>query len=360
MISKIPIALMAFVVMLTSCSEETIQEETISKSSINFQDITAINIPNGLPNSCEYNLLIFPNFETFRAKSESLDTENENQNDWFDTTVDPDFTDDEVEAFYEAQAFDEDGIFIGFEEQYSFCSLRRHIAILEDDWIASQGDGDWDINDDPDNHFIDEESIRTLLNSGTEVAIGNIESFVIYKFTSFHSWIEIHNQDYNALQQINLTGVVPANNPNVIEVVTNSDPSFSCKDDGDFRRFVNYPGKTRIKTVNKYNTQSFLSNGKVKTKTKYYRKKFGIWRRGKTTIGVSLVSDVPLLCAATGQPPAGVSKSAKRSKVKIRWEINYNVQFPNVEPQIQEGATFAIHSRRNDLVKIDLFNGDIQ
>lgn len=351
----------AFICSITiiSCSNELEQEQAndVQKLYVNSENIFAITIPNGLSNDCDHNLLIFPDFQTFRNKSESLDDENELQNDLFDQSVDPSLTDEEVEQFAIEQGFDEDGVFINFEEQFSFCSLRKQIYDAETDWLAIQGDGDWNINEDPDNHFIEEEYIRTLVNEGAEVGIGNNESYVIYKFTSMHSWIEIHNQDFNALSQINQTGTIPTNNSNVIVVNTNSDPSSSCKDDEDFRRFKKFPGKTRIKMIDKYSKEGLISNAKVKTKTKYYRKKLGIWFRGKTTIGVKLESLVPLLCNATGDIPTPEVKTAKRSKIKLRWDQN---QMPPGAPEIQEARTFSTHSRRSNEIVIDLYNGDIQ
>lgn len=351
----------AFICSITiiSCSNELEQEQAndVQKLYVNSENIFAITIPNGLSNDCDHNLLIFPDFQTFRNKSESLDDENELQNDIFDQSVDPTLTDEQVEQFAIEQGFDEDGVFINFEEQFSFCSLRKHIFNAEADWLSQQGDGDWDITEDPDNHFIDEDYIRTLLNTGAEVGIGNNESFVIYKFTSLNSWIEIHNQDYTALQQINITGVVPSNNSNVIEVIPNNDPSSNCRSNEDFRRFKKFSGNTRIKMIDKYDKEGLINNAKVKTKTKYYRKKLGIWFRGKTTIGVSLESSVPLLCNATGTAPTGKIKTAKRSKVKEEWSQN---EFTPGGPEIEDDRTFSTHIRRSDEIVIDIFDGHIQ
>ena len=74
-----------------------------------------------------------------------------------------------------------------FEEDLEFCSLRRKIESLENDWLDQQGDGQWDINADPDNHFIDDETERAILSQNKEINIKGFEvDETIFGNVEFH------------------------------------------------------------------------------------------------------------------------------------------------------------------------------
>lgn len=127
-----------------------------------FSYIESTQINNDV--DCENNILIFPTWEKYWETIELLDQMIEDDCDSFDATVPNNITDDQYDALADAAGFDEDNVLRNFEEDLAFCSLRRKIESLENDWLDQQGDGQWDINADPDNHFIDDETERTLLS----------------------------------------------------------------------------------------------------------------------------------------------------------------------------------------------------
>ncbi|MBS4041666.1 MAG: hypothetical protein KGZ81_13845, partial [Flavobacteriales bacterium] len=196
--------------VVVSCDNADLSQEQNAKNdnslmqrqSTMFSYIESTQINNGV--DCENNILIFPTWEKYWETIEVLDQMIENDCDSFDATVPNNITDDQYDALADAAGFDEDNVLRKFEEDLAFCSLRRKIESLENDWLDQQGDGQWDINADPDNHFIDDETERTLLSQNAEVIIGSKErGYVYYKFIDDEgNWIEVHNNDSQAILQV--------------------------------------------------------------------------------------------------------------------------------------------------------------
>jgi HSP20 family molecular chaperone IbpA len=61
-------------------------------------------------------------------------------------------SDDEYDVLADLAGFDEDNALLEFEKDLDFKSLRRKIAVEEDNWLAEQGDGKW--NSNKTYHFI--------------------------------------------------------------------------------------------------------------------------------------------------------------------------------------------------------------
>ena len=175
------------------------------RSSLN-SEVYAMYVNNGSAVACSNNILVFSSWKDYHDAIEKLDNQVELSIDAFDVSINAaNLSDDAYDAICESNGFDEDNVLLQFESELDFCSLRKIIAHKEALWLDKQGDGQWNADDDPDNHFIDDESERSLLNEQGEVAIkddrGNI---VIYHFNDdAGNYIEIHNMDINALQQIN-------------------------------------------------------------------------------------------------------------------------------------------------------------
>lgn len=292
--------------VVVSCDNADLSQEQnaqndnslMQRQSSMFSYIESTQINNGI--DCENNILIFPTWEKYWETIEVLDQMIENDCDSFDATVPNNITDDEYDALADAAGFDEDNVLRKFEEDLAFCSLRRKIESLENDWLDQQGDGQWDINADPDNHFIDDETERTLLSQNAEVIIGSKErGYVYYKFIDdVGNWIEVHNNDTQAISQVS-QGNIPTNNPNVVVVTPKREEtsSYSCKDKV---KQVAYEvsGGDRLKRISKVrpafgtncnsNPCTSVLPSKVKSKTKGYKKKNGKWRARRLWIAVGI------------------------------------------------------------------------
>lgn len=136
-----------------------------------YGDIKAWQINNGISNNCGKNILVFPSWVNYNQTIDYLDQQTETYCDAFDLQWGY-LSDDLYEVKCNELGFDEDKKLLQFENNFTFCSLRKKINTLETAWLAIQGDGLWDANADLDNHFIEDDTERALLNEGVEVIIG--------------------------------------------------------------------------------------------------------------------------------------------------------------------------------------------
>lgn len=106
----------------------------------------------------------------------------------------------------------EDSAFILFENDMGFNSLRKSIA-NQLNYLESI-DALYD-NNDPDDHFIVEDDLRTVLNPNCEVMVGNI----IYTFINPYILLKI-NDDWDALDLVrgqNILEAISDNNVNIVQ-----------------------------------------------------------------------------------------------------------------------------------------------
>jgi hypothetical protein len=371
------ILILASIIFLSCDNKDTLEESgtaldfnTYMRQSSFYENVEAAHINNGLPSNCENNILIFPDWETYFNTIEKIDEAIELHCDFFEANANPNFTDEQYEDYAASIGFDEDEPLRKFENDLRFCSLWKKIFDQETAWLSQQGDGEWDADQDPDNHFVFEDSERVLLNEYAEVMIGDRKKgLIIYKFYEWGN-IEIHNNDFVSLQQINLTGIIPTDNPNVIvndEKSETSEVGVDCKGGATQRKYFSTGSSTRIKAVDKLKSFSgqprAWKNSKIKSKTKYYRKK-GVWRRGKTTLSAGWQdASCNVLSYWADWRSCGSEfrfdniKTRKRSKVKNKYKYNSS----DIHYRIFDNQLFGVHKRRNDVTKkIDYYDGEVQ
>jgi hypothetical protein len=337
--------------MQTNSGKTNSKSETARESSI-FPAIYSMHIENGLQNSCEDNILVFDSWETYKSTIDNLDDMIEDEANAFDTTVPVGATDDEYDLLAETAGFDEDNPLLRFEEDMNFCSLRQMLLIQEDEWLAQQGDGDWDTNSDPDNHFIDDDTERALLNEGVEVIIGSKkQGLVIYKFTADEGYIAIYNMDVVDLQQIN-SRTIPRNNSNVV-VVAPPKPvvDANCKTEITDTKYIPSEGN-RIKIKSKVINTSSWSHKKIFSSTKGYIKKRGKWKLRRTliTAGITDISgynDGLVYNQCTTEFKAFKVKEARRKKVKVKIKGDYfqNPTYNSLKIGIHDDKLYSYHKQ---------------
>lgn len=342
-----------------------------------FSYIESTNISNGV--DCDNNILIFPSWALYNQTIDQLDDMTETYCDNFDATVPNNLTDDQYDALADAANFDEDNILRKFEEDLEFCSLRRKIENEEAIWLDAQGDGIWNANDDPDNHFIDEESERTLLSFNAEVIIGTKKAgYVYYKFLDDDgSWIEVHNDDTAAISQVS-QGSVPVNNPNVIVVgpkkIDEGGTTSGCKNKVKEVKYE-VDGGDRLKRISKVRRASgtncssspctSIFPSKVKSKTKGYRKKNGRWKSRRLWIAAGI--------NGFSQQDAGLTfvdciyeneiqkyKEKRRRKVKVKITTTTNIPISgtpqNYNNGMQDDKLYSYHKKGNLIVNKDFYD----
>ena len=298
---KVILSLATFVcVIFISCEKDIIEPDAVVQKDIAnrttesiISDIHGISINSGAPSNCANNILVFPSWESYYQTIEQLDNMVEESIDAYDASIGADqLNDEQYDAQCEIDGFDENNVLIDFENEKAFCSLRKKIAAEEINWLDQQGDGEWNMNNDPDNHFIDDETERTLLNEQVQVAIRDRKGIVIYQFNNDSgNYTAVYNLDMGALQQIN-AGTIPTNNPNVVNVIVRPPLPFQilCKD--DVTRVKNhYVGDERLKQTSKIRREvlGLKADSKIKAKTKGYKKKRnGKWAGARRLISVGI------------------------------------------------------------------------
>lgn len=350
---------------LTQEQSENKDNTLMQRQSSLFNYIESTNINNGV--NCEGNILIFPSWAKYWETIEILDQMTENYCDDFDATVPNNISDDEYDTLADAASFDEDNILRKFESDLHFCSLRRKIESLETSWLDQQGDGQWDINADPDNHFIDDETERALLSEKAEVLIGDRKrGYIYYKFLDdVGNWIEVHNNDFTAISQVS-QGNVPTNNPNVIVVTPKREgPSGSgCKDNITNQGYHYGSSDTRVKQIDKLRRETAIGNSKIKAKTKGYKKKKGKWKARRTFITAGINAQIivnPGICLIKcGQENTELkNKEKRRRKVKVKHSIP---QYIGIDPDrkwltVKNNAVYGLHKQGQTLiVNLDFYD----
>lgn len=412
-ITILPIALI-FILSFTSCQKEPadFQEKTNSVSVVShgeMDEIYAMHIDNGVDCDCENNILVFRDWETFRATVELLEDLRDQHITAFVENSDPTMTDLEFEAYADALGFHEEQPYLDFEATYQFASLRKKLYDEETAWLKSlRQHEEWNLDLDPDNHFTFYEE-RVLLNEQAEVIVkDSTGNNVIYKFYE-GGYVTITDNRYDLLQAFNPfnpvdpSDPVPPTNPPVgtpvaynpylpcegesglndspLENPWSNFPAFSpepcdtggppeptfCEFSNDVRDSFGTGSDTKIKTVDKFRFYAPpLGNPKVKAKTTYYRWKNapwpltgGAWVRGKTTISAGITSEEKLDCS--GMPYfAETMVTKKRSKVKDKWTWK-GTYYDVPGPKVRNNMLYGTHKRRSDVTKvIDFYDGDVQ
>lgn len=376
-----------FGLLIVSCEKADLSQEQnanndsslMQKQSSMFNYIESIQINNGV--ECENNILIFPTWDKYWGTIDQLDVMIDADCDSFDATVPNNITDDQYDALADAAGFDEDNVLRKFEEDLAFCSLRRKIESLENDWLDQQGDGQWNADEDPDNHFIDDETERTLLSENAEVIIGDKKrGYTYYKFIDDEgNWIEVNNSDLNVISeianQIN-NGIIPTNNPNVTVVTPKRDNKggYSCKDKVKEVKYEELGGD-RLKRISKVRP-AFGTNcssdpctsvfpSKMKAITKGYKKKNGKWKARRLWIAAGINGATQpeqglryIDCASENSVHKFKEKRRRRVKVKTTTTTYIPVagtpqRFNNA---LQDNKIFSYHKKGNLIVNKDFYD----
>jgi hypothetical protein len=374
------LSVIMFCLIIISCDKNELSQEikpsvvNVSKreSSI-FNYVKSFRIENGT--SKGNNVLIFPSWDKYFETIDKLDDMVDRECDKFDATilrnelskskmksVTINILDDEYDTLADLYGFDEDNALLNFEEDLGFTSLRRKIAIEEDIWLGEQGDGKWNINLDPDNHFIDDETERTLLSENAEVVIGDDKvGYVYYKLLDdYGAMIQVYNSDLEAINQVS-NGFIPVKNTNVIIIESNINQNndIDCKRDLKVAEYEIF-GSERIKRKSKVTNNDSWSHKKISAMTIGYKKVNGKWKRRRTNItaGITDINGVSAGfvyndCSTRFEIMEIKERYRRRVKVKVRG-ATYNGG--NLIIGIKDNNVYSFHKQDGLNVKKDYYD----
>lgn len=260
--------------IIISCSDDDMLGQNSDLTINSNKKIELINLPHD-KNSRQISnysgkMLSFATLHDFENTLRDLEEEMRLNSEYINNIIGPGVTNEDViEQYFIDHHLDEFKPLVDFEIYYGHLSLRKNIWDLESQWLSHQGD----IFDshDPDNHYISDIYIRTLLNIDSEVMIEG-------KIYRFYGWgeIKIKNQDLTAYYSQYEANEISAN-PNV-EIQTYALP-IDCTTRTHWIHNFNLSSKRKMKIEASLETESFLRANRYVARTRHYGKFFGLWKR---------------------------------------------------------------------------------
>lgn len=288
--------------IMISCEKEEIFEENPTNNNLTKSKVIT-NKSYDPTNSItvENDMMVFNTINHFIETETYLNDQLEN---WDNTFLDiyGHLDDDSLGTVEDSLNYNNEQPLEDLEISLGFNSLRKNILIEENDWLASEGEI---IDDDPDNHYITDEVIRTLLNVNAEVKIEGSIYVMLESVT-----VQIVNGSIESLDSvrnaININEITSSNIKIIDYPVTTGSGSTGGSGSGTGGSGGD-PDPCNAKT-NKRN-QGYEINGKYRikwvvsvwthpwdcgaiAKTKHYKKKKSKWKKRRATIYAKVHGDM--------------------------------------------------------------------
>lgn len=318
--------LLSFLLVVLFFSTISCEKENLAENNTNLvsnQKIKFIQNGSSTSRTSSVNgMLEFDDTATFLSTIEMLAKQAEDHDDAFVNKYDY-LNDDDLEAKEIEIGHDVHQPFIDFENQFSgFTSLRKDIRTEQDRLIQSELLND---SNDPDNHYVFDDEIRTVLNEKAQVKIGKS----LFQMTRF-GYVEITDGDFNTLAIVESSDASQLNLPNVVvnggyygsSSANNNNPPGTptdCRTDYDETNYKTTSSNRRIKGIQKLKGYSSLWGSKIKAKTKYQKKRWwGGWTAKRTRINAKIYEEsVNRYCELPAYQDRSKTKRGKKVKVTI-------------------------------------------
>ena len=356
-----------------------------SQSTI-LPNVKATYLDNGISTNCQNNILIFSTLNDYENSILALDEQIDQHNDYFDS-ITYNMSDDEADAYADETGFNEDQPLDDFENNLSFCSLRNHINVLEENWLNAQGDGNWNLDTQPDGYFIDDETERTLLSVGSEFIVGNCKiGYTLYKrfewgyisfpITSISDASQIlttlNNNDNPTIQPLNQNGLSIEQVQEIVSTVTTDTPidivpvvdysaqgnqggssSYGlCKSEIKNKGQQNFSSSKRIIWKHKYKDTHYPNlTGMTmeKSYTRSYKKKNGKWKTFRATIFTGMKGDYYYGNSCNfANNLAEHGKERRRKKVKER-----HIELEDYS--VRDDSYFSVHKQEGNYFQVKIW-----
>lgn len=208
---------------------------------------------------------------------------------------------DQLADIEETTGFNDDKPYIDFENMYGINSLRALLASQEDNWLTTTA-GDETAGTDPDDLYMADYEIRTLVNSDGYIKVGTMY-YVFLSDNSYYSYdggggggcvqCPIQLSDIKKLKPgeplpegVKYYPAKPITPylilPDCKSIKNNSGFQYSGRSNGDWRF------KWKVSVFD----GPFGGCGRVKAVTKSYRKKYGIWWKRAAFMGSQVFGDI--------------------------------------------------------------------
>lgn len=242
----------------------------------------------------------------------------------------PGLTADEFADIEEAVGFNDDQPYIDFENQHGIYSLRALISAQENYWLENTA-GDSTAGTDPDDLYMDDYELRTLVNADGYLKVGTLY-YVFLSDGSYYTYDGGGGGDcpdpqidcpfeLASLKSLKSGDPLPRgvkyfkSEPTVTVYATVP----SCSSNKKNKNFEQNGDKTwRFKWKLKVKDGPFAGPGRVKAVTKSYRKKNGRWRVRGANIGAKVYGNVVQQNCSGGGSVESSYKNGRKRKVKAK------------------------------------------
>lgn len=227
----------------------------------------------------------------------------------------PGYTDDQLADVEDSVGFNDEQPYLDFENRYGITSLRSVLTAQEEYWLATTSGDEFAGSPDPDDSYMDDVEVRTLVNQYGEIKVGSL----YYVFLSDGSYYTYAAGGAATSASFSTAAVE------------------GCRSTVKNKGWVYNADKTwRMKYKVKASNGPFGGPGKAKAITKSARKKNGRWKNKSATIGAYVFGSIVGTDCTGGQNFESVIKEKKRRKVKVK------VYYDN--GKVLKGAVMSKHS----------------
>lgn len=224
--------------------------------------------------------LSFKTQEDFDRVYLLLEQELEQNNKYIQNLVGEIIIEEKYDSVFEQHKLDPYKPLKDFENRYGHYSLREDIIQKESVWLSKQLD-EFDDND-PDNHFIGDVVLRSLLNDNSEVMIGG-------QLKRSYEWgfVNINNleEDYYRLYNKDDKNLI---NDGLQITIYASDDRTSCEINKSHTYYFHTDKRRKMKIQAKLERESNHNRNKFLASTKYYKKVAGTWIRKSANVFASI------------------------------------------------------------------------
>lgn len=316
-------------------------------TSTYFPEIRSITLPFSGGMGLAKNILVLPDIPYFYSTVEDLDLMIENHNDAFDILT-VGMTSEQADDYADATGFNEDQPLVDFETQLNFNSLRKKIETQYNIWLNLQGDV-FDYTTDPDNHFIEDETERTLLGVRADIIIGDCRNgFTYYRFYDWGYVTVPMDSNFNDVMDVLNELNTGATDQDTVEDIIKNNGIGNTHGEGNP---PNIPCSTKL-SIHKIEGHMFSNNRCVESKMKFkvplfeewngdqkifakttsFRKKNGKWKKFRANIYAGFYGQLTGYdnCNVFTLTPEGKTKKRKKLKMKKYYVNRSRIQDNNL------------------------------
>ncbi|ARV11743.1 hypothetical protein BTO09_05015 [Gilvibacter sp. SZ-19] len=311
--------LLFLIAFMGSCEQEPLNDSAVDEVNLEAKASPMVRVYK--------NMLDFPDMETFKSTVALLEEQVEAYDDEFLASWGH-LEDEALDEMEDELKYDPAQPLIDFENQFvGFTSLRKLLREKEDEWLANDI---LDDKNDPDNHYIFDDEVRTVVNEFGNVKIGRL----LYHITRY-GYITVSTMDVNLLETIAVSNAEEFVDVDGVEIyggytgggssgnyggnsgTTGTDGGAECRLGFDRSRYYYPTSNRRIKGKQKLSHPSGLWGSRIKSKTVHYKKKRGKWRRrrGRITAEIRGIS-VRFDCMEPVE--LNKTKTRRRRSVKVK------------------------------------------